>query len=418
MALFTWTKQLRYTSNLWRQVGLGQLHCAVAGALSNVAVGMMKSIQYELAMDYHGCTYYRAIIDHLVRNGDYRIIGDDKQSNGSAGNAGKDTNQVAVIAGWDAAAIEENLLLATHNDLVTFIIDYRKNRTGKPSSILENMSWNPNFRDTKFTPRQDLTPQSLRKWKAEYTISWLYDLVNTHAGERLRSDKPKLKDLEKLSWDCDEYGMSDWTNRQLWGPLEFASDITHLAMQTSKAPVEEALKPHHVLQLQIAVDSMFHAKRWTSGAVPSVDCYDSTNSTLIWDSNTDIIEPATMREQWLLSTEQLMDFFKSNRGKSGSSTDWSHPLLHLGGFLCDFTLLAKSPVLSWSLAPESLFSQSSNNGLWLYSPYLCGTGMVDAIQLSYDWVSSHELRGCSLPAKLDEFLSMILSSCNRHALTR
>ncbi|MCJ1460300.1 hypothetical protein MMC28_010679 [Mycoblastus sanguinarius] len=35
--------------------------------------------------------------------------------------------------------------------------------------------------------------------------------------------------------------------------------------------------------------------------------------------------------------------------------------------------------------PRSLFSKSSKNGLWLYSPYLCGTGMVEMLNMSYDW---------------------------------
>ena len=52
--------------SIWRQIGSGNLHCVVAGALSNMAVGIMWSLQYELAMDYPACTHFREIINHLA----------------------------------------------------------------------------------------------------------------------------------------------------------------------------------------------------------------------------------------------------------------------------------------------------------------------------------------------------------------
>lgn len=122
----------------------------------------------------------------------------------------------ALRATGDAAAIEENLLLTTHNDLVSFITDYRKNRTGKPTSTYAKMSWNPNFRDTKYTLENEMTPLNIRKWRAEYTVSWLYDLVNTYAATRLDSEAPKMVSPEKLDWDCGESGKCEWTNRPLW----------------------------------------------------------------------------------------------------------------------------------------------------------------------------------------------------------
>ena len=378
-------------------MGLGQVHCAVAGALSNVAIGMMKSIQYDLMMDYPECTCYRTITDHFVRNGDHTIVGDNKLQSGSTYDA-ESTKQIEDIAGADAAAIEESLLLSTHDDLVTFIADYRKNRTGKPSSTYKNTNWNPNFKDTRFTPLKDLTPQNLRKWKADYTISWLYDLVNTYAYERLRDGSPKLKNPEKMDWDCGESGECKWTRRQLWGPVDFAYDITRLAMQTSKAPIEGDLKPHHILQLQIAVDSMLSAKRWAAQDVPPADCYGSPSSASLWDQNDDIQKPEGMKINWMLSTQELMRYYESDRERTGSSTNWSHPLQYLHEYMCDVLLLAESPIALRSTIPGSLFSKSSKNGLWLYSPYLCGTGMIDALRFSYDWVSciQSELSSCTI----------------------
>ncbi|KAL8685341.1 MAG: hypothetical protein Q9224_005856, partial [Gallowayella concinna] len=375
----------RYMRNIWRQVGLGQIHCAVAGALSNMAVGMMKELQYELAMDYPGCTYYRAIISQLVRHGDYTIIGATAPANGTPCKGKTNARQLALTTNGDTAAIEENLLLTTHNDLVSFITDYRKNRTGKPTSTYAKTSWSPNFRDTKFTLDTELTPQNIRKWRADYTISWLYDLVNSYAAERLRSDAPKMVNPEKLDWDCGESGKCEWTSRPLWGPVEFAYDITSLAMQKPNAAIEEALKPHHILQLQIAVDSMFCAKRWVAQDVPPIDCFGSSNSTLVWDFGNDAVEARRLRDQWMEATIELMDEFKADQVRKGKPTEWSYPLQYLEQYLHDMILLGENPVVYNESAPRSLFSNSSKNGLWLYSPYLCGTGMVDMLNMSYDW---------------------------------
>ena len=367
--------------DIWRQVGLDQLHCAIAGALSNIAVGMMRSLQYELAMDYPACTHFREIINQLVRNGNYEVIG--ATASNISGKGKSASKQLAINPKGDMGAIEESLLLTTHNDLVSFITDYRKNRNGKPSSTFSKISWNPNFRDTQFTLATEMTPQNIRKWKADYTISWLYDLVNTYAMGRLVRDKSQLQNLEKLNWNIDDWDKSEM--RLLWGPMDFVRDLTVLAMQKPGAPIESDLKPHQILQLQIAVDSMFCAKRWVPQDVPPIDCFGSTSSTLVWDFANDVVEMRCFREQWSEATELLLEEFKKDRERKGDPTEWSHPIMSLEKLLHQAAVLGTTPLDFVSEAPRSLFSKSSKNGVWLYSPYLCGTGMVEMLNMSYDW---------------------------------
>ena len=374
----------RYMRNIWSQVGLGRLHCAVAGALSNMAVGVMRSLQYELAMDYPACTHFREIINQLVRNGNYEVIGAAAPSN-TAAKTKLASKEVAINAKGDMGAIEESLLLTAHNDLVSFITDYRKNRNGNPSSTFARMNWNPNFRDTQFTLETEMTPQNIRKWKADYTISWLYDLVNTYAVGRLTKDKSEMRTPEKLDWTFEDSEKTEWTNRPLWGPMDFAQDLTILAMQKPGAPIESELKPHHVLQLQIAVDSMSCAKRWVAQDVPPIDCFGSTSSTLVWDFANDVVEIRRFREQWTEATELLLEEFKKDRERKGDPTEWSHPITFLDIMMNEALLLGTTPLEFLPEAPRSMFSKSSKNGLWLYSPYLCGTGMVEMLNMSYDW---------------------------------
>lgn len=370
--------------DIWRQVGLAELHCAVAGALSNMAVGMIRSLQYELAMDYPACTHFREIINQLVRNGNYEAIGAIAPSDTTADTklAGK---QVALNLKGDMGAVEESLLLTTYNDLLSFITDYRKNRNGNPSSTFAKTNWNPNFKDTQFTLAKEMTPQNIRKWKSDYTVSWLYDLVNTYAMERLVKEKSQMQNPETLDWNIEGLGKCEWTTRPLWGPMDFARDLTALAMQKPGAAIESDLKPHHVLQLQIAVDSMLCAKRWVAHDVPPKDCFGSTSSTLLWDFANDIVEVRRSRKQWEEASELLVQEFEKYRERDGDPTAWSHPILYLNIISNEASSFGSTPLDFNPGAPHSMFSKSSKNGLWLYSPYLCGTGMVEMLNLSYEW---------------------------------
>ena len=230
-----------------------------------------------------------------------------------------------------------------------------------------------------------MTLQNIRKWKAEYTISWLYDLVNTYAIEDLVNEQSQMQNLKNLDWNIENPGNCGRPKRTLWGPLDFARDVTVLAMQKPGAPVESELKPHHILQLQIAVDSMFCAKRWVTQDVPPLECFGSTSSTLVWDFANDIVEVRRFRKQWEEASKLLLDEFQKDRERKGDPTEWSYQTTSLGVILNEVSFLSMTPLNFLPEAPPSLFSKSSKNGLWLYSPYLCGTGMVEMLNVSYDW---------------------------------
>lgn len=111
-------------------------------------------------------------------------------------------------------------------------------------------------------------------------------------------------------------------------------------MKTAKLPIEAELKPHHILQLQIAVDSMLCAKRWVAQDVPPIDCLGLTSSTLVWDYINDVIEPRRLRDQYISATTTLMNVFKADRARKGNPTEWSYPLLYLEQYMHDAAPLA------------------------------------------------------------------------------
>ena len=72
--------------------------------------------------------------------------------------------------------------------------------------MLKGINWNPNFVSTE-AERSMFTPERLRKWNAEYTMSWLYDLVNTYASNRVNfvKNSEPVKDAEKLNWNYESF---------------------------------------------------------------------------------------------------------------------------------------------------------------------------------------------------------------------
>ena len=353
---------------------MNKLHCAAAGALSNVATAMVVGLQYDLAMDFPECTYYGGIVRHLIRKGYSSII-----ENGVPSSTAFNSRELAMRERDGIDLAEEQLLVCTEQDLVKFIEDYRKSRTGKPSSTHTNTHWNPNFSDRKMA-RSEVAPQKIRKWKSDFTISWLYDLVNTYAASRLQSDKPREKKLETFEWKFTDLSSRQWTRRQLWGPMDLAYDITLLCMQKPGSAIASEIKPHHVFQLQIVVDSMLTAKPWNTQNVPPIECYGSTSSNLAWElGNSDLRAANALRDGWCHATDTLLQAVQSREGRHKDLEAWNHPLSYLPGVREDVETLGETSLALNDKGPTSLFSNSSKNGLWLYSPYLCGTGMVEML---------------------------------------
>ena len=339
---------------------------------------MIKSLEYDLAMDYPGCNHFRAIVRHIIREGFSDSTGHGESSTELLGSGEVGSRQRA-----DVELAEEQLLVSTELDLINFIEDYRKSRTGKPSSTYENLNWNPNFSDRR-TTMSDASPQELRKWKSDFTISWLYDLVNTYAAARLRCNKPRMKKPETLDWKVDK-DSSNWTRRQLWGPMDFAYDITLLSMKKPKDEIIGEIKPHHVFQVQIIIDSMLTMNRWKMQSSPPVECRESTTSSLAWDiGNSHLRATESLRADWCRSTRHLLSKIDAVYEQNGNQGIWAAVLSYLPSRIHDVLTLGRTSLAEQDTGPISMFSRSSKNGLWLYSPYLYGTGMVEMLNVTYD----------------------------------
>ena len=255
-ALFReWAEHRFQLQGLWRDVAYKSLNSAVAGAVSNIAINMVERSAAAIFVEFPGYDSYETVMETVTRGdlasvqGLFRIslhrLGQDK------------TAQETVLD--KAIDIEEHCMMLAYRDLVDFVMDFQKNRTGRPTKrmLKEIGDWNPLL---------DLAQASKAgrlQWRRSYTINWLYDLVNVYSSTVVRRNtapgQPQV--LESMDWSSGSTG--PWTkNGRLWGLNQFAGHVTHLAMQKPGSDIRRKILVHHVFQLQCVVDSFTCSRGW------------------------------------------------------------------------------------------------------------------------------------------------------------
>ncbi|KAK5659985.1 hypothetical protein OQA88_13451 [Cercophora sp. LCS_1] len=283
-----------------------------------------------------------------------------------------------------AIDIKEHLLVHTFRDLIDFLVDFQKSRTGKPTKrmLAQLKGW-----DSKFNLQQATNEERVR-WRRSYTINWLYDLVNLYSSPVVqRNLRGENHALEAVDWSAD----GPWAkHRRLFGLQDFAAFVCTLAWQKEGTDVRKRILPHHVFQLQLIVDSLCVSLGWRNHPLQG-----------------HMLSPPARSFQPLRD----LDFFL----RGGSSHSTSHGMLdafsvvqeciqgitgRLGpalpphyanvGLITDRARQEFDDWLGETLysrglpgIPPSRFSNSNPNGLWEYSPFLCGVGLVEALQLNY-----------------------------------
>jgi hypothetical protein len=157
--------------------------------------------------------------------------------------------------------VKEELMFYAYQDLLDFITDFQKTRSGKPTKpmLSQIRNWDPKY------DLQHASKEQRIKWRRSYTINWLYDLVNvfSHFVVKNRDAKGQKLNLETVDWS--PAGLQR-TSRTLFGLNDFAGEITSLAMQKPGTDFRQNIFPRHVFQLQCIVDSFTVCRGWSLNA--------------------------------------------------------------------------------------------------------------------------------------------------------
>ncbi|KAE9368958.1 hypothetical protein N431DRAFT_382769 [Stipitochalara longipes BDJ] len=373
-----WVELRQYIQKLWHEVSYGGLNSAAAATVSNIAIGMIKQTQSAIFIDFPGHDAYETVMRTITR-------GKPDQAQGmfsiSLSRMRPKSNMREKVQDVDVD-IKEQFLIHTYTDLSDFIVDFQKTRSGSPSKsmLTEIRDWDPNFNLQKATTHQRI------KWRRAYTINWLYDLVNVFSSIVVQRNTMKGQ-----HW---KYELVDWSirgswnkHRRLYGLNEFAGDITSLAMQKIGSDIRQRILPHHVFEMACIVDSLTVSRGWSQSIFrghvlisPAPMYRPRRDVDLFLDRNNERFGRGFCNAVDVLA--QLLDQDSMIHGDPKRHQDQTELLKEIMDDFVNWLGESKYMHGLTTIAP-SRFSNTNSNGLWEYSPFLCGAGLVEALELSY-----------------------------------
>lgn len=382
MAVYSITQQLvrlrHELQGAWYSVAYQDMNTSVASSLCKVAIGMIKDAESQIFVEFPGHDSFDTVMQTLTR-------GDPDKANGMFGlsinrfNPDGTLDQTSPQSNID---VREEFLMYTYQDLVDFITDYRRTRSGKPTKpMLKSIQdWDPYLNLLRASKDQRL------KWRRSFTINWLYDLVNVFSSivVQRRTMRGQNIPLETVDWSRT----GPWNqHRRLFGINDFAGDITHLAVQKPGTEIRSKVLPHHVFELQCIVDSLAVSRGWSISVLTG-----------------HVLKPAAKGFRPRSDVDLFMDRENKRFGKGFcSSVDILSQLfdkdatLHgdpsRNKSLKEFMIDVRMDLINWlgeskymyglTDIPPSRFSNSNSNGLWEYCPFLCGAGLSEALELTH-----------------------------------
>ncbi|KAK8024877.1 hypothetical protein PG990_002700 [Apiospora arundinis] len=372
-----WIHLREYVQFTWYQVAYEGLNSAVAAAVSNIAIAMIKRSELALAIDFPSHDDYPTILRTLTRGKDSADSGVLMGALGPKAKDGKD------------ADVKEQLLIHTYNDLLDFIGDYQKTRgTGKST---ERMAAQIDNWDLRYDLEQASDKQRI-KWRRAYTINWLYDLVNIFASPVIFQNVAREGNYayEKVDWSAD--GRWGSRVRVLLGLNDFAAAITSFAMQKPGTDVRHKIMTHHVFQLQCIVDAFTASRGWFvtfslgHGVFGPADSFCPRRDIDLFLNRKD----GLFDRGWLQSARILGPLFDAEdihrdslhpNPPSRLTPFWGY-LKQVGTNFIKWLGEAKNMREPGPTQPVR-FHRVKSNGFWDFSPYACGAGLMEALDISY-----------------------------------
>lgn len=371
-----WIELRQMLESFWQKVAYRDLNSALVAAMNNIAVAVIKQSEAVIFGDFPG----NESLDKMILT----LTGVDP---GKAGSDCQFTNDLGDVNDlWEEdempVDIREAFLINACNDLIDFIDDFQKNRSGKPTKrmLAQLKGWDPYFDLQKATKEERL------KWRRSYTINWLYDLVNAVAAGALYGSTEDGKGyvLEDVDWGTQGPFRLD---RRLFGLFDFAVEITALAMLKPGTRFRHKITPHLAFNLQCAIDAWTVSRGWAASGVGGHALSEPAPGFV----------PRCHLDIFLGKGEWETKGFGFSKGVAALKSLWgsfrhageAHDAVSTCIGLYEEVRKQFDEALGISRVarmPEvvlSRFSATNRNGLWDYSPFLCGAGLAEGLELSY-----------------------------------
>ncbi|PKK55151.1 hypothetical protein CI102_175 [Trichoderma harzianum] len=372
-----WIQLRSFLQDFWQRVAYKNLNTAVAATTAKIAVGMVKQSESTIFVDFPGYESFEMVM-HTLTQGDvkkaekeFRLTIEPHKGEDSA-----KTTEVSLD-------IKELFLIHAYEDLVDFITDYQKTRSGKPTKrmLAQLDKWHPHVN------LKDVTKEQRIKWRRSYTINWLYDLVNVTACAALFGKDAKGEDyvLDQVDWSNAGPLKS---HHRMFGLIDFAAEVTTLAMQKPGTAFSHKIPSHLVFYLQCIMDAWTISRGWTISGVeghiiidPAKGFHPRRDLKIFLGQG----DPAASGHGFFLDTENLKSTYQRFQTTDKAFEHTMDCIVVLEKLGIEFNAALGRCLLFQQLGAvlPSRFSATSFNGVWDYSPFLCGAGLAEAIELTY-----------------------------------
>ncbi|KAH0361416.1 hypothetical protein KCU65_g8725, partial [Aureobasidium melanogenum] len=349
-----WLSLRDYVQTLWLGAASEDFNIVVAGAVSEMTIAMIKRTSLAVFVEFPaGYDTFESMTHGLP---------DDRHNN--------------LTLDCD---VREAYSVFTYHDLLDFLTDFQKNRTGKPTRRMQATlsTWNPNL-DLRKVSSADRV-----EWRRLYTISWLYELVNVFSHIVIHENKIDISvnALETIQWSVNE---PCYRPCRLFGLEEFAETITTLAMQKSGTNIRSKIFPHHVFELQCIVDSWTASCGWSPGLAEDTEQLRALPNGRVPPTESIMQFLGTESAGFLSGSQAVLQYLADNvmaKTRPQSRQQQIYDVLdsltaQIRGWLGRSDSVFNS-------GKASIFKRHESNGLWNYSPFLCGVGLLEALEIAY-----------------------------------
>ena len=361
---------------LWHDVAYDDMNSAVAGTVSKLAIASIQQLEFSTFLDIPGRDSFESAIRTITRG----TLEEPKSFLTASLHLYRNTeHHMSKEVDLD---VKEHFFICAYLDLVDFITDFQKTRTGKPtkSMLAEIRNWDPQL------DLQRATKQERIRWRRSYAINWLYDLVNLFSAIVVQRNTLRGEShvYENVDWSVN----GPWNHhRRLFGLNEFAGFVTTLAMQRPSTSFRHRIFPHHVFQFQCILDSLTVSQGWSLSVLrghvlepPPSGFRPRRDVDLFLDR-----ENQRIGRGCLQAVDVLRQLFEKDGALNENTNRHKASYDILEGMQYDFiNWLGESKYMEGlNTIPPSRFSNTNANGLWEYSPFLCGVGLMEGLELMY-----------------------------------
>ncbi|KAF2221548.1 hypothetical protein BDZ85DRAFT_201789 [Elsinoe ampelina] len=356
---------------IWQQAAWGHIKASVAGALSNVAIAIVKRAALAIFADFPGDDTFSTLFDACTTGTlkDSMTVLRVSVSTGSS----SDTPEKKL----DQTNLDAHEWFSGHtfDALYYFQTDFQKNKTGKPTKRFASAmaGW-----DSKM-PIYDIKDSDRIAWRHGYTLNLLYELVALTRGQEESLSAPPPKGIFSNTTGPDFF-------KGFPGMAEFALTTTKFAMGDIDL---HQLPPHFVFQLQLIVDSMTAYCGWTHDVIKGHTfnlSFDIRGPRRELDSFMKR-KGRSSSKGFLRSLKDLKNCLDTDaelHQDIGRHAKLNHGIRYIESY-CNTWLDFSNYKKGLKDGLRSRFSDSSSCGLWDYSPFFCGVAACHFLEMSYNF---------------------------------